>query len=125
MKRIIIAVMALSTLAPLSAQAQERMSDSRYIAAQQCLALADLSQLQSDGVNVSSLRDATRAGFREAAVSSEVRENARRIRARANNLATTPNGVQELREQRDTACANFVQSGLVQLNGAQQSAGAL
>jgi hypothetical protein len=117
MNKIIIVALTLSAFAPLSAQAQERMSDARYIAAQQCLAYADLSQLQSDGVDVAGLREAVRPGFRETAVSSEARENARRVRARANNLATQPNGVQELREQRDAACASFVERGLVQSQG--------
>lgn len=114
MNKIIIVALTLSAFAPLSAQAQERMSDARYIAAQECLAYANLSQLQSDGVNFSALQDAVRPGFRESNVSSQARENARRVRARANNLATTPNGVQELREQRDAACASFVERGLVQ-----------
>jgi hypothetical protein len=122
MKKIIIVALTLSALAPFSAQAQERMSDSRYIAAQHCLAYADLSQLQSDGVNFSGLREAVAPGYRSSDVSSEARENARRIRARANNLATTPNGVQELREQRDAACSSFVERGLVQ--NQSQSAGA-
>jgi hypothetical protein len=114
MKQIIIAALTLSALAPLSAHAQERMSDARYIAAQNCLAFASLTQLQSDQVEVSALREATTLGYRDSAVSSEARENARRVRARANNLATSANGLQELREQRDTACATFVERGLVQ-----------
>ena len=122
MNKIIIVALTLSAFAPLSAQAQERMSDARYIAAQQCLAYADLSQLQADGVDVAGLREAVRPGFRDSAVASQTRENARRLRARANNLATTPNGVEELREQRDAACAGFVERGLVQ--NRSQSSGA-
>jgi hypothetical protein len=122
MKRIIIAALTLSALTPLSAEAQERMSDARYIAAQECLAYANLSQLQSDGVDFSALQEAVRPGFRESTVSSQARENARRVRARANNLATTANGVQELREQRDAACSSFVERGLVQ--NQNQAAGA-
>jgi hypothetical protein len=123
MKRIImIATLTLSALTPLSANAQERLSDARYIAAQHCLAYASLAQLQSDPVDVSALREAVRPGFRDSAVSSEARENARRLRARANNLATTPNGVQELREQRDQACATFVERGLVQSGGSTSGA---
>jgi hypothetical protein len=41
------------------------------------------------------------------------------VRAHANNLAATANGLQELREQRDAACANFVASGLVNAASAQ------
>jgi hypothetical protein len=122
MKRLITIVLALAALAPLSAHAQERMSDARYASAQHCLAYADLSQLQSDALNFSALRDAVAPGYRSTAVSSEARENARRIRARANNLATSASGLQELREQRDAACAAFVERGLVQSEGASSGA---
>lgn len=113
MKQIVIATLALSALTPLSANAQERMSDARYIAAQHCLAYADLSQLRSDPVDVSALREAVSNGYRSSAVVSEARENARRIRGRAGNLTTFADGEQELRAQRDEACASFVERGLV------------
>lgn len=122
MKLIIIATIALTAIAPFSANAAERMSDARYIAAQQCLAYADLTQLQSDPVDFTGLREAVSPGYRDSAVPSETRENARRIRARANNLVTSPTGLQELREQRDTACAAFVERGLVQISGSASGA---
>jgi len=123
MKRTItIAALTLSALTPLSAHAQERMSDARYIAAQRCLAYAELTQLQSDTLDFSALRQAVEPGYRSSAVASDARENANRVRARANNLATTTDGVQELREQRDQACANFVERGLVQSGGSSSAA---
>lgn len=122
MKKILIAVFALSALTPLAAHAQERMSDARYIAAQQCLAFADLSQLSSDPVDFSPLREAVSSGYRSSAVTSEARENARRVRGRANNVATFADGVQELRTQRDEACSSFMERGLVHSQG--QAAGA-
>ncbi len=113
MKHIVIAAFAISAIAPLSAHAQERMSDARYIAAQHCLAYADLTQLRTDPVDVSALREAVSNGYRSSAVASEARENARRIRGRANNLTTFADGEQELRTLRDEACAPFVERGLV------------
>lgn len=122
MKRVITVVFALAAFAPLSAQAQQRMSDARYIAAQHCLAYADLSQLSSDPVDVSALREAVSNGYRSSSVVSEARENARRIRGRAGNLTTFADGEQELRTLRDEACASFVERGLVSIQG--QNSGA-
>lgn len=121
MKKIIIATLALAALTPLAAHAQTRMSDARYIAAQHCLAYADLSQLSSDPIDVAPLREAASTGYRSSAVVSEARENARRIRGRAGNLATFDDGVQELRTQRDAACGSFIERGLVHSQG--QAAG--
>lgn len=117
MKKILIAAFALSALTPFAAHAQERMSDARYIAAQHCLAYADLTQLQSDAVDFTQLREAASTGYRSSAVSAEARENARRIRGRANNLATFADGVDQLRSQRDAACGGFIERGLVQTQG--------
>jgi len=122
MKKIIIAAFALTALTPVAAHAAERMSDARYIAAQHCLAYADLTQLQSDPVDFAPLREAVSTGYRSSSVVSQARDNARRIRARAGNLATFDTGVQELRDQRNEACSSFVERGLVHNQG--QAAGA-
>jgi Tfp pilus assembly protein PilV len=122
MKHVVIATLALTALAPLSAQAQERMSDARYIAAQQCLAYADLTQLQADPLDFSALREAATSGYRSSSVSAVARDNANRIRARANGADNVTNGLEELRQQRDEACGSFVERGLVQNQG--QSSGA-
>ena len=65
MKRMLVIVAAFAVLAPLAANAQERMSDSRYLAASRCLAYADLEQLQSDPADFSALREAAEVGRRE------------------------------------------------------------
>lgn len=114
MKRMIIAVLALSVLAPLPANAQERMSDARYLSAQRCLAYADLSQLQSDALDFSALRQAVEPGYRSSSVAADARQDANRIRATARALANVESGLDELRERRDEACASFVERGLVQ-----------
>jgi hypothetical protein len=118
MKRLIITALMFSALAPLSAQAQERMSDARYIAAQHCLAYADLAQLQSDPIDFGALREAVAPGYRSSAVAADARENARRVRARANYLANATGGLEELRDDREQACARFVERGLVHNGGA-------
>lgn len=123
MKKILVAALAFTAFTPLAAHAQERMSDARYIAAQHCLAYADLSQLSSDPVDFAPLREAVSNGYRSSAVVSEARENARRIRGRAGNLSTFNDGVEELRTQRDEACAAFVERGLVH-NTQSQGSGA-
>ncbi|WP_135210893.1 hypothetical protein [Vitreimonas flagellata] len=116
MKRMFLIAAALIIATPLSAHAQERMSDARYLAANRCLAYAELDQLQADGANFSALRDAADAGGRLGSVRAEARTQARDIRARANGA-----NVDELRERRDETCASFVQHGLVQLNDASAS----
>lgn len=116
MKRMFLIVAALVIAAPLSAHAQERMSDWRYLAAQRCLAYADLQQFQADSGNFSALREAAEAGGRLGSVRSQARTQARDIRVRASGAT-----IDELRERRDEACASFVQNGLVQLNGASAS----
>lgn len=122
LKHIVIAAFALSALAPFSAHAQQRLSDTRYIAAQQCLAYADLTQLQSDQIDVSALRDAAGSGYRASNVAAIARDNTNRIRARGSNLENTSNGLEELRELRDEACGSFVERGLVQRQGSAAGA---
>lgn len=112
MKQILIVVAAAVVLAPLAAAAQERMSDARYLAANRCLAYADLTALQGDSANFTGLREAARVGVREPTINTQVRQNTRSIRARASNAS-----VEELRTRRDEACASFTAVGLVQLGG--------
>ena len=112
MKRMLFIIAAAAALAPLSANAQERMSDARYLAANRCLAYADLDQLQSDGVSFVALREAASVGSRERSIATQVRENARSVRARATSAS-----VEELRRRRDEACASFAERGLVRLGG--------
>lgn len=121
MKRLIITALVLSALTPLSAHAQERMSDARYIAAQHCLAYADLDQLRSDPIDFSALRGAVEPGYRSSAVTADTRDQASRIRARAGFLANTNGGLEELRDGREQACARFVERGLVHNTGATTS----
>lgn len=116
MKRILVVVAAFTALAPIAASAQERMSDARYLAANRCLAYADLEQLQNDGADFSGLRAATEFGNRERTITARVRQDTRTIRARATSAS-----VEELRERRDQACASFAERGLVQLGGSNAS----
>jgi hypothetical protein len=116
MKRLLTIVVALAVLAPFTASAAgDRMSDARYISATRCLAYADLPELQSDPANFSALRTATAAGFRSSSVVSDARDNAARVRATARRLSGMETGLQQLREERDAACASFVERGLVQM----------
>lgn len=120
MKRILLIAAAIAALAPLSATADtERMSDARYLAASQCLAYADLPELQSDGANFSSLRSAASVGFHSGSVVADARENVARVRAQARRLSGMNNGLQQLRDERDAACAGFVQRGLVQIEASR------
>jgi hypothetical protein len=114
-------LLAVAVLAPLSANAQERMSDARYIAASRCIAYADLPQLQSDPLDITALRTAASTGYRSQSVASDAQENARRVRVTANGLANSERGVDELRQRRDEACASFVELGLVQHGAARSS----
>lgn len=120
MKRVLLIAAAMAVLAPLAANAENsRMGDGRYLAASQCLAYADLPELQSDGANFSALRAAAAVGFHSSSVVSQARENATRVRATARRLAGMNNGLQQLRDERETACSGFVQQGLVQIEAAQ------
>lgn len=116
MKHLLITLAALAVLAPLSANAQERMSDSRYLAANRCLAYADLGALQGDSANFSALREAAAVGNRERTIDQQVRQSTRSIQARATNASA-----EQLRTQRDEACASFAERGLVQLGGSSTS----
>lgn len=116
MKRLFTIALALAALTPLTAQAQERMSDARFISAQRCLAYSDLTQLQTDGVDFTALREAAGVGARDGAIISRTREATRQVRASANWLARGEGGLTELRARRDAACGSFVERGLVQHN---------
>ncbi|HRP10975.1 MAG TPA: hypothetical protein PLK37_08075 [Terricaulis sp.] len=110
MKQMLVIVAAAMVLTPLAAHAQERMSDARYLAANRCLAYADLAQLQGDSANFANLREAAAIGNRERMIATQVRQDTRSIRARASSATG-----EELRARRDEACARFVDVGLVQL----------
>lgn len=116
MKLVFAALFLAAAVAPLAANAEERLSDARYISASRCLAYADLPQLQSDGADFTALRAAVDAGFRSSTIRSQVRQEAQRIRVNASSSANRRNSVEDLRESRDQACASFVERGLVQLN---------
>ena len=116
MRRLLSIVVALAALAPVSANADDaRMSDARYISASRCLAYADLPELQADPANFNALRTAASTGYRSSAVVSDARDNATRVRATARRLSGMDTGLQQLREERDTACRAFVERGLVQM----------
>jgi hypothetical protein len=112
MKHLLIVTAAAVVLTPLAANAQERMSDARYLAAQRCLAYADLSQLEGDSANFTGLRSAAEVGARQRSITAQVRQDTRGIRARATTLSG-----EELRSRRDEACAGFSDVGLVQFGG--------
>jgi hypothetical protein len=112
MKHLLVITAALVVLTPLAAHAQERMSDARYLAANRCLAYAELGELQGDAVDFGALRSAVEVGNRERTIVSQVRQNTRAIRARATTLSA-----EELRQRRNDACAGFAERGLVQLGG--------
>jgi hypothetical protein len=118
MKRLFTIALALAALTPLTAQAQERMSDARFISAQRCLAYSDVPQLQSDGVDFTALREAADSGGRDGSIIARTRETTRQVRSSARWLAQSDGGLTELRGRRDSACARFVERGLVQHNGA-------
>lgn len=118
MKRLFTIALALAALTPLSAQAQERMSDARFISAQRCLAYSDLEQLQADGVDFTALREAADSGGRDGSIIARTRETTRQVRSSARWLSQSDGGLTELRGRRDAACARFVERGLVQHNGA-------
>ncbi len=123
MKRLFTIALALGALTPLTAQAQERMTDARYISAQRCLAYSELQQLQADGLDFTALREAADVGARDGSIISRTRETARQVRSSARWLAQSERGLSELRTRRDDACARFVERGLVQ-HGATSGAGA-
>jgi len=123
-KHLITIAVMVSSLTPLSAQAQaqaqETMTDARFVAATRCIAYADHRALTSDAPNVDALRQAVRYHDGRAdpvaiARADEVKRDVRRERAR--DEAETA----ALREARDRACASFVTQGLVQA-GAGNSA---
>ncbi len=116
MKQMLVAVAAIAVLAPLAAHAQERMSDARYLAANRCLAYADLSQLQGEPANFTALREAAEIGSRQRSITNQARQDARSISARATSAS-----LEELRERRDEACASFAERGLVQFGGSSAS----
>lgn len=116
MKHLIAIVVVAAALTPLSAAAQERMSDARYLAANRCLAYADLSQLQGDPANFSALREAADVGGRQRSITNQARNDTRSIAARATSAS-----LEELRERRDEACASFAERGLVQFGGSSAS----
>lgn len=116
MKHLLVIVAAAIVLTPLAANAQERMSDARYLSANRCLAYADINALQGDSANFAALRQAADVGSRERSIATQVRQDTRSIRARAASAS-----VEELRARRDEACANFVAGGLVQLGGSGAS----
>ncbi|MGE0743157.1 MAG: hypothetical protein AB7O98_17615 [Hyphomonadaceae bacterium] len=115
MKRMLTMIASLAVLMPMTATAQERMSDARYISAARCLAYADLPQLSDDPANFSALRTAMSEGYRSRVVVSDAEENARRVRVTARSLGESERGVRSLREQRTEACASFVERGFVQM----------
>jgi hypothetical protein len=115
MKRTLALFAVLATLAPLAAHAEDHMSDGRYLAASRCLAYADVSALQG-GSDFTALRNATNAGFRNPAIISRARDEARTIRARADALASSGDrGMTTLQQRRDDACSSFSEQGLVRL----------
>lgn len=116
MKKIITILAAFAVLAPVTANAQERLSDTGYVAASRCLAYAELPQLGSDGVDYTALRASVDAGSRPRAITARARDATRQIRGLAGGTET-----EVLRTRRDEACASFVQQGLVQAGSSSAS----
>ncbi len=122
MLRLFSITLALAALTPLAAQAQERMSDTRYISAQRCLAYSDLAQLQGDGFDFTALREASDYGNRQIMIQTRTREATRQVHASAYRLGSSERALTELRQRRDDACASFVEGGLVRHGAANVSA---
>lgn len=115
MKRLFLIVAAIVITTPLTAHAQERMSDARFVSANRCLAYADHEALTSDAPNVEALRQTVRENTSRAspiarARADEVEDRVKGLRARSEDR------LQRLREERATACAPFVTQGLVQMS---------
>ncbi len=117
MKRLFMIAAVCVALSPLAANAQERMSDGRYAAAQRCLAYGSLRQLEADPIDFTALREAVEVGTREYWLVSDAREYARGLRARAGGAS-----VEHLRRSRDEACQGFIEQGLVQSSVANTGA---
>lgn len=116
MKRMITVVLALTALSSFSAAAEERLSDSRYLAASRCLAYADVAALETSPADFASLRTTTAAGYRDSAIVARSQHEARNIRSRSESLAREgAQGVNLVRDRMDDACASFIQQGLVRL----------
>lgn len=120
MKRMFLITVAALIATPFAAHAQERMSDSRFVAASRCLAYADHEALASDAPNVEALRQAVRDNTSRASAvararADEVEDRVKGLRVRSDER------LQRLREDRATACAAFVAQGLVQMNSSNRA----
>ena len=98
------AAAAFMMIAPAVAQADD-MTDSRYLAANTCVAYAELPQLEGDVFDVTNLK----AAMREHRPQTYIRD---RARVAARDVRTDGGDVAELRAERDQACASFISSGL-------------
>lgn len=120
MKRLLV-VAALVVAAPFAANAQgERMSDSRFLRASQCVAYADLEQLQGDGFNAGALRAEVEAQKRQhtLVIRDQARNEARDIRISGQRSADNELALERLRGARAELCNSFVATGLVQIETA-------
>lgn len=112
-RMILAAATALVSVSFAPAFAQDRMSMSEYLAASKCIAHVELSQLSADAPNIDALRAAARYSARTLSepVRAEARSRKRTLQrdARRGRIST-----EQLRADRDEACAQFVASGLVQ-----------
>ncbi|MBL8542714.1 MAG: hypothetical protein JNJ63_02805 [Hyphomonadaceae bacterium] len=116
MRRIIAVLVSLSAFAPLTAHAEERMSDARFLSASRCLAYESVASLQADGVDYSALRSAVTVGMRDPVISDRARQFQRETRIAGNRARQSERALADLRANRDEACQPFVERGLVQLN---------
>jgi hypothetical protein len=120
MKRALIlaTALALTTVAP--AFATERMTDSGFLAATECLAYADHRALESEGFNTDALREAV--SDNRYRVNPVIRERAeRRADQIRRNQPFSESGLQSLRDHREESCAPFFTQGLVQRGGSASS----
>lgn len=117
MRRIIAVLASLAAFAPLSAHAEERMSDARFLTASRCLAYADAAPLQADGIDYSALRAAiSTGGARDTFVYQRANRYEHDVRMSANRARRSEQALTRLRAARDEACQPFIARGLVQLN---------
>lgn len=116
MRRIIAVLVSLSAFAPLTAHAEERMTDARFLSASRCLAYESVPSLQNDGVDYSALRSAVEVGSREPVIFDRARGFERQARMAGNRARGNERALANLRFTRDQACQPFVERGLVQLN---------
>ncbi|MES1199606.1 MAG: hypothetical protein ABUS48_06470 [Pseudomonadota bacterium] len=120
MKLAYLVAASLLLATPLPSFADEApLSDASFLAASHCLAYADLPALHSDAANFDALRTAmSNSKEHSQLIKNTAMNDAMSVRVRAGAMARRDSTRTELRAQRASACGQFVQNGLVQLETA-------